>query len=32
MDLLETHNVQILVDAFHEYLEYEQHLKQFMFA
>ncbi len=32
MDLLEARNVQTFVDTFHEYLEYEQHLKWFMFV
>ncbi len=32
MDLLETRNVQTLIDALHEYLEYEQRLKRFMLA
>lgn len=31
MDLLETHDVQTLVDTLHKYFEYEQHLKLFMF-
>jgi hypothetical protein len=32
MDLLEARNVQTFVDTFHEYFEYEQHLKWFMFV
>lgn len=32
MDLLEAHNMQILVDTLHKYLEYEQCLRQFMLA
>jgi hypothetical protein len=31
MDLLETHDVQTLVDTLHKYFEYKQHLKLFMF-
>jgi hypothetical protein len=30
MDLLEAHNVQTFMDTFHEYIEYQQHLKGFI--
>jgi len=32
MDMLEACNVQTLIDTFHEYPKYEQHLKWFMFV
>jgi hypothetical protein len=31
MDLLESHDMQTFVDTFHEYIEYQQHLKWFIF-